>query len=566
MRVIALFYSIILIPIILLTNVVAKELVMTALSDSKGKLGISEEPTKTAGDEEKEETTSPPTPTPSSDTTSTTNSAGTPIAEYKKLGDRLLKEKQITKAMEAYKQFIDNGGKNQVVAQKLGNHYHKLKQYEEAVKYLSMVTGNASQSVFHLLKLADANYCTKNYTLAVILYKKLNAKNLKVQIKRTIRENLVKSYIGLDEKAKALYWVNQYMKLGKTSNKDIYYLGAFLQEKSDPAKAKTLYAANTKRFTTDYRNFLRLGLMYSTNKATLSESVILLKKAVTLVDTIPTLWLEIAGAYGKLGKIGEELDAYKRYIKIDPENLEANIRVGLILLERNNVSEGMGYLEKANKKAPKNIAVIVALAKGYTYTKQYDKAVTLLNGAKEIKKGDLSIHQQLFDIYQQKGQDDLALNEIKQLIEIQRNSETLLLYAQLLMKTNDLTGAENAIEDIRATDPEDIEALMLLATIKRTNKNLAEAIELYKEVIIIDPQYAAAIHGQAQIYLLQNKILWAEKYFKKALQMVPSYALAELGLAKIAKIRKDTAAYKKHLNKAYLLDPKDKEILKEYNK
>ncbi len=181
MRVIALFYSIILVLTILLTNVLAEEPVVTPSSDAKGKPGVSEDSTKTAGEVE---TTS------SSDQTSTPKPEVTPVADYKKLGDRLLKEKKTTEAMEAYKQFIDNGGKNQVIARKLGNHCHKLKQYEEALKYLSMVSGKASQNVFHLIKLAEANYHTKNYKSAIVLYKKLNAKG-----QYTSNFLLVKTYI-----------------------------------------------------------------------------------------------------------------------------------------------------------------------------------------------------------------------------------------------------------------------------------------------------------------------------------------------------------------------------------
>jgi tetratricopeptide (TPR) repeat protein len=387
-----------------------------------------------------------------------------------------------------------------------------------------------------------------------------------VNIKKDIRRKLAESYIQLNDNPKALYWIKQYSKISKGKNREVSYLNAYLQEKSNPAKAKTLYAANTKSFPRDHRNFLRLGMMYSKRRNTLSKAVVMLKKAVALVDTIPAVWLEIAQVYGKLRKTNDELNAYKKYIQTDPENLEANIRVGLILVERNKISEGMGYLEKAHKKSPENVNVMVALAKGYVSSGRSQEALDLLTKAKKLKPGEPSIRRQLYAIYKEKGQDQQALDEIKQLLEIKRDSESLLLYAQLLMKSGDVTGAENAIEDIRATDPENIEALMILATIYREKKKYADAIDIYKEVNLIDSKYTPAINGQAQIHLIQNKILWAEKYFKNALKMDPDFASAELGLAKIAELRKDKAKYKKHLDRAYFLDPKDPEIKEEYQK
>ncbi len=488
------------------------------------------------------------------------------VNEYKKLGDLYAKQKQKVKAMGAYKKYLDKGGKNQVLAKKLGDYYYTARQYKDAVKYLAMVKGKASQTIGHQRKLADAYYTTGKYKSAIFVYKKLNAKNLKVNIKKDIRRKLAESYIQLNDNPKALYWIKQYSKISKGKNREVSYLNAYLQEKSNPAKAQTLYAANTKSFPRDHRNFLRLGMMYAKRRNTLSKAVVMLKKAVVLVDTIPAVWLEIAQVYGKLRKTNEELNAYKKYIQTDPENLEANIRVGLILLERNKISEGMGYLEKAHKKSPENVNVMVALAKGYVSTGRSQEALDLLTRAKKLKPGEPSIRRQLYAIYKEKGQDQQALDEIKQLLEIKRDSESLLLYAQLLLKSGDVTGAENAIEDIRATDPENIEALMMLATIYRKNKKYADAIGVYKEVNLIDSKYTSAISGQAQIHLIQDKILWAEKYFRNALKIDPDFAGAELGLAKIASLRKDKAKYKKHLDRAYFLDPKDPEIKKEYQK
>ncbi len=488
------------------------------------------------------------------------------VKEYKKLGDLYNKQKKITKAMSAYKTYIDKGGKDQNLITKLGDYYYSLKQYKDAAKYLAMVRGNTSQNVYHQQKLSDAYYKSGQYKNAIAVFKKLNAKNLKVHLKKDIRKKLAESYIHINENAKALYWIKQYSKLSRGKDRDVSYLNAYLQEKSSPSKAQTLYEANTKSFPRDHRNFLRLGMMYAKKRGALSKAVVMLKKAVALADTIPETWLEIAKVYGKLRKTTDELNAYKKYIQTDPENLEANIRVGTILLERSKTQEGMVYLEKARKKAPDNVQVMIALAKGYAVAGRSDEAVELLTAAKKKRPSDPAIRRQLFVLYKQKGQGQQALDEIKQLLAIKRDNETLLLYAQLLKQSGELAEAENAIEDILATDPENIDALMLLASIHRKNKKYEAAIDVYKEINLIDPKNVEAINGQAEIHLVQNKILWAEKYFKSALKNDPDFAQAELGLAKIASMRKDRKKYKKHLDRAYLLDPENPEIKEEYQK
>jgi tetratricopeptide (TPR) repeat protein len=319
-------------------------------------------------------------------------------------------------------------------------------------------------------------------------------------------------------------------------------------------------------YTRDYRNFLHLGLLYSKKKATLTKSTTMLKKAAALVDTIPSVWLEIARAYGKLGKKNDELAAYKKYVKSDPQNVEANTRLGLILIEKNNLSEGLIYLETANTLKPGNLDVMLALAKGYLRTKRANEAEDILAKAKQIAPKDIDIRRQLVALYRRSGDRKKALVEIKEVLKLKRDNETLLLYAKLLADEGKEKEAENAIEDIRATDPENIEALMLLGKIQVQRKKYDDAIETYKEVIYIDGSYAPAICARADVYMMQSKPQWAQKFYERALRANPKHARAELGLAKIAKLRKDHAAYIMHLTKAYQLDPKDKEIRSEYKR
>ena len=285
-----------------------------------------------------------------------------------------------------------------------------------------------------------------------------------------------------------------------------------------------------------------------------------------LADTIPTMWLELAQVYDKLGNEKEELTAYKKLVSMDPQNFEANKRLGIILMKNNVTTDAMVYLEMANTLSQKDPDILAALAKGYIKTNRYKDAIDVLQKAKVLKSDDTEIRMELVDLYKKTSQDKKALDEMKQLVEMKRDNKILVMYAKGLAGDGKYKEAEDIIENIKATEPENIEALMILGDVQKSQKKLDAAIETYKEISYINPNYAPALFERAEVHLMQNKPQWAKTFYDRALRADPKYALAELGLAKFAKTQKNQGAYMEHLEKAYQMDPNNSEINAEYKK
>jgi tetratricopeptide (TPR) repeat protein len=206
---------------------------------------------------------------------------------------------------------------------------------------------------------------------------------------------------------------------------------------------------------------------------------------------------------------------------------------------------------------------MAALASAYLKTGMAKEAVDLLIKTKAVRPKDVFVRKELFDAYCASGQDQLAIEEMKSLLELKRDNELLLAYGKLLEKMGKLDEAANAMEDIRSTAPDNIDALMTLAAIFRGQKKLNEAIELYKEISSINPKFAPALVERADVYLEQDKMKWAEQFYRRALQADPKMGLAELGLAKLSLVYKNQTAYREHLDKAAALDPENPRIKQE---
>lgn len=491
----------------------------------------------------------------------TTTSQKSEEIELKKLGDLYIQKGKMESAIEAYKQYIEKIGyeaADPVVLLTIGKYYYDKKQFTDAINYLSYVKGKSSNQIRVAVLLANSYIKIGKPDTAVEMLEPL-ALDQKIAIasKLDVFKSLGDAYFALNNIDKSVEWYSKYLKNGGKKDADIAYAIAFSMEKSAPAKARVAYEENIKIFPKDYRNFLRLGIILSKNRASQQQAGTMLKKAAALGDTIPLVWLELGKAYRALSKRDEEIEAYKNCLLRDPNNLEAKVRIGETLLEKGLTDNAMEYLEDAYKQAPDNSEALSALAMGYIKMKKSAKAIELLTKVKANDPKNIKVRKALYEAYVTENKDENALQELKELLELERNNQLLLSYAKLLLKMEKLEEAEATIEEILATVPDDIEVLMTKADIKRKQNKLDEAVEIYKEINTIDPKYAPSLYERAEVALEQDKVKWAELFYKRALEANPSYALAEVGLAKIAFLYNKREEALAHLERAAMMAPND---------
>ncbi len=484
--------------------------------------------------------------------------------EYRTLGDLYKKQGQPDKAMQAYKSFLQKGGKSSALAFEVGSFEFKRRNYVEAVTYLAMVKGKKAKTSDYLLQYSESLYHAGEFNKAVPLFKKVIGYKINLQKKQLAMYLLAKTYEQIDAQSKALYWYNRIAKTQKAPSAEVSYKRAFLNEKTKKSESIRLYQQNVKRFPRDYRNFLRLGILYAQKKATLSKSAVMLNKAVQLADTVAEAWIEISRVYNKMGRSSDAIKASKKYLSFNPDSPEANARLGVALISKGRISEGIPILEKAYAAKPNDPKVVMAMAKGYKKSGKTAQALEYLLKAEQMQPRDVTVKKQLINLYKQTGKEFEAQEKLKELISINPDNALRIEYATILKKQNQFDEAANVIEDIRAVDPENIKALLLLGDIYLAQEKYPDALDIFKEITFIDQNNAYAVYKQAEVFLAQSKPLWAEKYYQNALKKNTRLAEAEYGLAKIAKLRNNKSLYRQHVLKAYQLNPKNPEIKAAY--
>jgi tetratricopeptide (TPR) repeat protein len=489
------------------------------------------------------------------------------VEAIKELADIYAKQGNNAAATKQYKNYFEKRPDDESVAKKLGKLAFEEQKFSDVIKYLGGIRYKSEADIDYGLMYADACVQAKQYQDAIRILTVLKSMAApKSPSRRSVLKMLAEAYEKDNQEANAAQIYAEYISLPGVVDPDAAYKSALLFEKSNPVVAQKIYTNNIKQFPNDYRNFMRLGLLLSSNQATLAKAALYLKRTTTLAETIPSVWLELGKMYQKLGKEQDELDAYRKYIRTDPQHPEANKRIGILLARQGQYTEAMIFLEIANTIAPDDPDVMAALAKGYTATNRYNEAMELLKKAKVKRPDDPDIRFALFDLYQKTGQKDKARDEMKELVSMKRDNKFLIQYANACIITGDYKTAETAVEDVLATEADNIDVLMLKAKIQIANKDYDPALETYKEISYINQNHAPSMTGRADVYLLQSKVQWAETFYLRALKADPKYALAELGLARVCKAKRDMSCFREHLDRAKLLDPFDREIQAEAKK
>ncbi len=491
------------------------------------------------------------------------------VEQYKSLGNLYSQQQQKDQAIDAYRKYLDSGARDNDIARQVGLYEHENENYEAALKYLEMVKGEAAEDFSLQRALADAAYHQGEYEKAVRISKDLLDRNPSLSSLKLLYTILAKSYEEMEQNENAAEYYRKYTQLKGVRDTDAAYKSARLLEKVDTDAAIARYKDNISKYRDDYRNFLRLGMIYS-EKGNNEAAIAYFNKITSMADSLPVIWEKLAQAYNGMGKVDEELEAYKNYVESKPQDKQANTRIGEILIKKGDYNDALIYLETASTVAPKDPALLKAKAIAYRNTGNPGEAIKALEKASVEKPDDKELRKRLVDLYIENGRLKDATNEVEKMTErFPQDREVRLMYARLLFKQEKYRKAYDETENLMATVPS-ADVLMLQGRILIVQKKYEEAVQAFDEVIRMEDS-PKAYYYKAEIYRqygrkLNKSPMWAKTYYERALSRDSTFALAELGLAKLQLLWDKKELYMKHLKRAHELAPNNPKIKQEWEK
>jgi tetratricopeptide (TPR) repeat protein len=452
-----------------------------------------------------------------------------PSLEYKALGDLHLKIGKRDNAIASYKKYLETVTTDYPVAKTVGLYSYEMKQYPEAVKYLTMVQEPALRDVPLLVALGLSAYQLNDCTIAAEALAKVWAAREPAPVLLQILNPLAECYERNNNMAKAAEAYEAYAALPGVKNTDVAYRGAFLKEKSDRAGAIRGYIANTAAYPKDYRNFLRLGLLFAADSTMLEKSSTNLTTASGLADTVRVMWRALAMVEGKLKNETKELAAWTKLVALEPQDVEANRRCGTILANRKQFAQAIAPLEVAATAGTQDYDLLRLLATCYLETKRPKEAMALLRKAKLLQPDDPAIRVSIIaagtaigpDEPVDKEKDELAEIDKKVIAKDRKNIESRIRLVQYYEKKDDHVNAFNLLKELSVLTPKDRVVFHKLYEISARNGNKQEAGEYLRKYLAIDPTNAKAFRSLGDLQFEQKDFDGALTSYRDAVKLDP---------------------------------------------
>ena len=221
-------------------------------------------------------------------------------------------------------------------------------------------------------------------------------------------------------------------------------------------------------------------------------------------------------------KLEEAERLYYSILELQPENLDANNNLGVLL-------DDLGKLEQAEKYCKKTIELKVDFAEAYnnlanilSKLNRFDEATASYKKAIELKPDYAKAYNGLGNTLQKLNKFIEAEVCYKKAIEISPNyAEAYNNWGGLFFSLNKLADAEVSYKKAIELNPNFAEAHSNLATILRVLEKPEQAEKSYRKAVELKPDFDSAYLNLGNIQKDQNKFDDAESNYKKAIELDP---------------------------------------------
>jgi tetratricopeptide (TPR) repeat protein len=221
------------------------------------------------------------------------------------------------------------------------------------------------------------------------------------------------------------------------------------------------------------------------------------------------------------GELDAALIEARKLIQDAPENAEAQLVVGRILLRKGEFGEAVSPLEMAAKFDPQNAEAHALLGTAYQYTRESDNALEAYRKAVRLapQNNDYRSTYGLLLALNEKYDEGIA--ELKKVVATPGYKDAAAWVNLGWVYRN--MEPSNALESIAAytkaleIDPKNEQAALGLGWAHSYQRNYDQAIAAFQKSIELDPKTAGeALNGMAWSYLFKREVAQAKTFADKA--------------------------------------------------
>jgi tetratricopeptide (TPR) repeat protein len=297
------------------------------------------------------------------------------------------------------------------------------------------------------------------------------------------------------------------------------------------------------------------------------EASLEFRNALQIDDKLARAHWGLARAYEGLQRFQEAFDEMRRTIELDPNNLEARIKLGnyYIAVAKNQpgaVADAERLAREVLEKDPENIEGHILLGSVLFGQDQRDKAFAELNHAIELDPKRVESYLSLARFYIVTNDQNRAEETFKRAISI-NDASTLAHseYGKYLVQINRPVEAEAQLKKAVEVEPNNRNSRFVLASFYLVNKQLDKAEEAYKALASLDRKGPEGRAALADFYSATNRLDDAIGIYQDILGNSPDYVQGHYRLGEIMLMKGDVKAATAQADEVLKKDQQDRQAL-----
>jgi tetratricopeptide (TPR) repeat protein len=324
----------------------------------------------------------------------------------------------------------------------------------------------------------------------------------------------------------------------------------------------------------------------------LSDAEALLTRASKIDPTLVSVHMNLAFLYVLKNAPDKTISELKEVVRLEPNNVEANYKLGRLLLARGQTDDAIDVIEKAKSGAPASVVFLPLLGDAYlnkgnaekaeenyllALAAQKDNADAMLGMAKvsqsredaravavylaqarELAGNSAELRYKVGVTALGLGLFDDAESDLEQAAKLKPNEPSYLIaLGAAWLKKPDLIVAEQIFRQALERQPDNAQAQMYLGYVLYKQKKFSEARGYLEKTIKADGSLPEPYYYLGLIVQEENEDERAITLLEKAIQVSPTFANAHVALGASYLKLKDYARAQKELELGAKLNPDD---------
>ena len=248
------------------------------------------------------------------------------------------------------------------------------------------------------------------------------------------------------------------------------------------------------------------------------------------------------------GELAKAEVILKRALKLKPDSAETLYLLGQVYTEESKPVDALDQLVRAHKLAPENTDVIYSLARVSMSQNYYEDSIPLLESGLKLAPERTDLQAALGESYFMSGKVDKAIEEFKQLIELDPSARSYAFLGLCYRQLGRFDEARKYFEEGLKKDPHNGACLFNMGYIEERQGNHAGAEHYLQEALRVSPDQADALLELANLRITQKRFEEADELLRKFIRVARSPAPGYYKLAMVERSLHQSEAAQRDLS------------------